>query len=213
MAIPPLNFIEPRAAVQLVCDRFECTEQEGADFLREKLIEKAIIPHWVEATPPPDDIDFSKIDWVSGAMVIRGAPRLAVNLGSSYYALHPERPHDRPEWGPSSRYPLKIDRRQLAAIIDKPAPGDGDDQTKEHKPKSVGRPSERDKIEIAVKFSLTLGRLKDEIPKEWTAIHNAICADAQIKDAQGWGYETVVGVAREPVERARRERAQKSQNR
>jgi hypothetical protein len=110
MAIPPLNFIEPRAAVQRVCAKFECNdEQEAVKYLCDKLRGRAIIPQWESAaTPSPDDVDFSKIDWVSGAMVIAGT------LGPAVNTMHGRTPG---QWSPGSRYPFKIDRRQLENVL------------------------------------------------------------------------------------------------
>jgi len=119
-------------------------------------------------------------------------------------------------------HPFQIDRDQLSAILlDQLATAGAPPEVERgpvpaKKKGSAGRPSERDKIALAVDYSLTFGSMKDEIPTTWAGVHKAICDDAHIKDEAGWGDDVVVGsdgVAREPVERARkarRERAEKS---
>jgi hypothetical protein len=109
MPTPPLNFIEPRDAVQRVRDAFVCTREEAIEFLCDNWIEGGLVPRFLGPTPP-DAIrhDTSLIDWFSGAVV---------------KTLHLQRrtvrkPGQHPEHTVhTDRYRFTIDRRQLETVL------------------------------------------------------------------------------------------------
>lgn len=109
MPIPPLNFVEAREAVQRVREAFGCTEEEAVRFLCDGWIDGALLPRFLGSIPPDDlRYDTGRIDWFSGAIV------KTVHLPRRVSRY----PGDRPEYSThTDRYPFKIDRRQLDAIL------------------------------------------------------------------------------------------------
>jgi hypothetical protein len=237
-SLPPLNFIKPSDAVQRVRDRFECTEQEAVEFIRDKWRADPTILRWDGDGPPHGDIDFSKIDWVAGAMVIPGEcwqePRVNLGYAAAKFRLISGGPSQRHQpWHVSSdkRCPFTIDRQQLAGILDErpAAPIDrGQLETKtaaanetnprpsiQNKKKGNEGPKSRFALLADLEYTLTKGSLATgPIPSETRTIWIMVCRDAGYQagaEPRGWkSAETLSRHGGKRIDEERRARAGKS---
>jgi hypothetical protein len=109
MAIPPLNLIDPRDAVQIVRDVFGSTGEEAVRFLCDRWSSGELTPCFI-AGDPPNRPDPSTVDWFTGAIILsaKWLPRQAIS-----------EPGDDPEWQriPGQTFEFKLYRRQLEAIL------------------------------------------------------------------------------------------------
>lgn len=125
MPIPPLLFLEPRDAVQRVCNALACTEGEAVAFLRDAWFAGTIVLRFV-GPPPPAGYDLTEADWFSGEIVIRTPQQTSTIPIGGYDPFEasdreqlglPPREYRYPMRTVTRRYPFKIDRCQLDAIM------------------------------------------------------------------------------------------------
>ena len=109
MPMPPLNLIEPRDAVQQVCEVLGCTGEDAVQFLCDAWLNGEIMPRFISGGPP-GGADPRIADWFAGAVILRDKwlPRRAI-----------DEPGDDPEWQriPGRSFPFMIARQQLEAAL------------------------------------------------------------------------------------------------
>jgi hypothetical protein len=107
--MPPLIFIEPREAVQLVRAALGCSSDNAVAFQCDWWFAGEITPRFTSGTPPAG-VDPRMADWFAGAIVLPGKvlPRRASNG-----------PDDDPEpqYWKVQHFPFLIDRRELEAVL------------------------------------------------------------------------------------------------
>ena len=156
MPTPPLLFLEPRDAVQRVCNAFACTDDEAVAFLRDAWFAGTISPRFV-GPPPPAGYDPTKADWFSGEIVIRTRQQTSTIPIGGYKPFErfdreqrgfPPREYSFPMRTLTKHYPFKIDRRQLDAILEEGAAAatrpdppvlDSDEREPQSAPGAAGR--------------------------------------------------------------------------